>query len=147
MQRAYALVIALALVWCAGALRHPPAVLAAPPGPPHDRLTRLETALDSLGLDEGRRTTIQGALDTARVEQETLRTQLKQAHGDLRALLAQDAPDETAVLAQAEVIGHLETTSRQQLLRTLLTVRGLLTPEQRVKLRAVMQPPGDGPPH
>jgi Spy/CpxP family protein refolding chaperone len=56
--------------------------------------------------------------------------------------LQQDRPDETAVLAQAEVIGELETEHRKQTLQTLLAIQSLLTPEQRASLRAAMKPHG-----
>jgi Spy/CpxP family protein refolding chaperone len=57
-------------------------------------------------------------------------------------MLQQDSPDESAVLAQSEVLGELETEHRKQSLRTLLTIQSLLTPEQRASLRTTMQPHG-----
>jgi Spy/CpxP family protein refolding chaperone len=74
--------------------------------------------------------------------QEEIRSQLQKARQDLRAMLRQDKPDEAQVLAQAEVVGGLETAQRKQALHTWLTVRALLTPEQRASLREAMRPHG-----
>jgi len=57
-------------------------------------------------------------------------------------MLQKDNPPEDQVLAQSEVIGGLETKQRKQALHTLLTVRSLLTHEQRVSLREAMRPHG-----
>jgi Spy/CpxP family protein refolding chaperone len=105
-------------------------------------MTRFEEKLDALNLDDATRTAIHQALDEGRVAQDDLRSQLRKAHQDLRAMLKHDNPDEAQVLTQAEVIGGLVTEKRKQTLRTLLTVRALLTPEQRASLREAMQPHG-----
>ncbi len=57
-------------------------------------------------------------------------------------MLQKENPTEAQVLAQSEVIGGLETKQHKQALHTLLTVRALLTPEQRVSLREAMRPHG-----
>jgi Spy/CpxP family protein refolding chaperone len=105
-------------------------------------MTRLEEKLDALNLDDATRTAIHKALDEGRVVQDDLRSQLRKARQDLRAMLKNDNPDEAQVLAQAEVIGGLVTEQRKQALHTWLTVRALLTPEQRASLREAMQPHG-----
>jgi Spy/CpxP family protein refolding chaperone len=105
-------------------------------------MARLEEKLDTLNLDDATRTTIHKALDEGRVAQDDLRSQLRKARQDLRAMLQNDNPDEAQVLAQAEVIGGLVTEQRKQELHTLLTLRALLTPEQRASLREAMRPHG-----
>jgi Spy/CpxP family protein refolding chaperone len=107
-----------------------------------DRMTRLEEKIDALNLDDATRTAIHKAFDAGRVTQEDLRNQIRQARQDLRAMLTQEKPDEAQVLAQAEVLGGLVTEQRKQALHTWLTVRALLTPEQRASLREAMRPHG-----
>jgi Spy/CpxP family protein refolding chaperone len=58
-------------------------------------------------------------------------------------MLRQDTPNNDQVLAQAEVVGGLETAQRKQALHTWLTVRALLTPEQRASLREAMRSHGN----
>lgn len=109
-----------------------------------DRMSRLEEKLDALNLDDAKRTAIHEALDAGRAARDDLRSQLRKARQDLRAMLTQDNPDEAQVLAQAEVLGGLVTEQRKQELHTWLTVRALLTPEQRASLREAMRPHGTG---
>jgi Spy/CpxP family protein refolding chaperone len=137
MKRSYALVFAvLALT---GVLSLTTSAWARAPRHGVDRMTRLEEKIDALNLDDATRSAIHNAIEEGRAEHEAIRSQLRKAHRDLRALLQQDTPDEAAVLAQSEVIGGLETEHRKQALHTLLTVRALLTPEQRATLREGMQ--------
>jgi Spy/CpxP family protein refolding chaperone len=62
----------------------------------------------------------------------------------MRAMLEQDAPDESAVMRQADRIGAIRTEGRKAMLRSLLAVRADLTAEQRQKLNEIMR--RDGPP-
>ena len=105
-------------------------------------MTRLEEKIDALNLDEATRTAIHKALDEGRVAQDDIRSQLRKARQELRAMLQKENPPEDQVLAQSEVIGGLETKQHKQALHTLLTIRALLTPEQRVSLREAMRPHG-----
>ena len=140
MKRSYSLpLVVLALI---GVLSLTTAVWARAPRHGFDRMTRFEEKLDALNLDDATRTTLHKALDEGRVAQGDLRSKLRQAHQDLRALLKDEKPDEAKVLAQAEVIGGLVTEQRKQELHMLLTVRTLLTPEQRASLREAMRPHG-----
>jgi Spy/CpxP family protein refolding chaperone len=140
MKRFYALVFAvLALT---GMLSLTTSAWARAPRHGVDRMTRLEEKINALNLDDATRSAIHKAIEEGRAEHEAIRSKLREAHRDLRALLQQDTPDEAAVLAQSEVIGGLETEHRKQALHTLLTVRALLTPEQRATLREGMQSHG-----
>jgi len=105
-------------------------------------MTHLEEKVDALNLDDATRTAIHKAIDEGRVAQDDIRSQLRKARQELRAMLQLDKPDETKVLAQSEVIGGLETGQRKQALHTMLTIQTLLTPEQRTSLREAMRPHG-----
>jgi Spy/CpxP family protein refolding chaperone len=142
MKRSSTLATAFALVALTGVLSLTTSTWARSPRQGSDRMTRMEEKIDALNLDDATRTAIDQAIDAGRQAQDDRRSQLHKAHRDLRAMLQQDSPDETAVLAQAEAIGKLETEHRKQTLRTLLTIQSLLTPEQRASLRMAMQPHG-----
>jgi Spy/CpxP family protein refolding chaperone len=140
MKRSSTLATAFALVALTGMLSLTTSAWARAPRQGFDRMTRMEEKIDALNLDDATRTAVHKAIDDGRLAQDALRSQIYQARRDLRAMLQQDSPDETAVLAQSEVLGGLETEHRKQSLRTLLTIQSLLTPEQRASLRTTMQP-------
>ena len=137
MKRSYSL--ALAVLALIGIYSLTTAAWARTSRHGFDRMTRLEEKLDALALDDATRTAIHKALDEGRVAQDDMRSKLRKAHQDLRAMLKDDNPDAAQVLAQAEVIGGLVTEQRKQELHTLLTLRALLTPEQRASLREAMR--------
>ena len=74
----------------------------------------------------------------------------------MRKLLDQEAPDLNGILRQADRIGAIETELNKLRLRTMLRIRGLLTPEQRQELVRIHEerrrerghgdPPGPPPP-
>ena len=142
MKRSYALALGFAILALTGVLSLTTSAWARAPRQGFDRMTRLEEKIDALNLDDATRTAIHKALDEGRVAQDDMRSQLRKARQDLRAMLQQDNPTEAQVLAQSEVIGGLETEQRKQALHTLLTIRALLTPEQRASLREAMRPHG-----
>ena len=140
MKRSYSLALGFAILALAGVLSLTTSAWARAPRQGFDRMTRLEEKIDALSLDDATRTAVHKAIDEGRVAQDDIRSQLRQARRDLRALLLQDSPKEEAVLAQSEVIGRLETDQRKQALHTMLTIQTLLTPEQRTSLREAMRP-------
>jgi Spy/CpxP family protein refolding chaperone len=142
MKRSYGLALVLAILALTGVLSLTTSAWARAPRHGVDRMARLEEKIDALNLDDATRTAIHKAIDEGRDTRDDIRSQLRQAHRDLRAMLRQDNPNEAQVLAQSEVIGGLETEHRKQTLHTLLTVRALLTPEQRASLREAMRPYG-----
>jgi Spy/CpxP family protein refolding chaperone len=105
-------------------------------------MSRLEEKIDALNLDDATRTAIHQAIDEGRGAQDDIRSQLRKARRDLRALLQRDSPNEAEVLAQSEVIGRLETEQHKQALHTLLTIRARLTPEQRASLKEALRSHG-----
>lgn len=133
-----------------GSADHPGEPRGSAP-PPFEAL--LERHADRLGLGEQTRSEIRTIAVAARGEARALEKRLHDLHGELRALLDQDAPDLEAALAQAERIGSAETDLHKLRLRTMLRIRELLTPEQRRELVRIHEerrsrrhrgPTGDG---
>lgn len=120
--------------------------LAQSPGVSSSRQGRFERLLEETGLDERTLTEVRQVLDASKSDRQELRRNLREAYAHMRSLLEQPQPDEAAVMAQAEVIGGLQTEARKQRLRTLIQVRALLTPEQRAKLLALMRARHQGGP-
>ena len=145
MKRANSLALGFALLACTGVLSLSTSAWARAPRQGFDRMTRLEEKIAALNLDDATRSAIHKAIDEGRVAQDDIRSQLRKARQELRAMLLLDKPDETKVLAQSEVIGGLETGQRKQALHTWLAVRALLTPEQRASLSEAMRSRGTWP--
>lgn len=99
----------------------------------------LERAIERLELDAAKRAEVFGVIDAARPAARELRGQLRAAHEEMRALLADPSAGEDAVLARADAIGALQTELRKQELRTLLQVRALLPAEQQAQLAESLQ--------
>jgi Spy/CpxP family protein refolding chaperone len=105
--------------------------------PPIDRV--LEEHAEELGLDAATLQRVEEIADVAHEQEQPLREALHDEREELRALLDQDAPDEESVMRQLEAIGAAETQLHKHRLRTLLTVRALLTPEQRKELLRIFE--------
>ncbi len=143
---------ALLLAWALwGCVSLPALALARPPGshPPHEK--RLEQLVEALNLDPETLAKVTQIIAASKAEHRELRRKLWEASKHMRTLLGQENPDGTAVMAQAEVIGALKTESQKLRLRTMLQVRALLTPEQRMRLLEMLRAgrpcgaPGDLP--
>jgi Spy/CpxP family protein refolding chaperone len=110
----------------------------------------IERNAERLGLDERTRAEIRSIADAARAESRGLKEGLRTLHAELRKLLDQETPDLEATLGQAERIGAAETELHKLRLRTMLRIRGLLTPEQRQELVRIhaerRRERGHGPP-
>ena len=145
MKRSNALALGFALLVFTGVCSPTTSAWARAPRQGFDRMTHLEEKIDALNLDDATRTAIHKAIDEGRVAQDDIRSQLRKARQELRAMLLLDKPDETKVLAQSEVIGGLETGQRRQALHTWLAVRALLTTEQRASLSEAMRSRGTWP--
>jgi Spy/CpxP family protein refolding chaperone len=126
----------------------PAAALAERPGGPPSRGGRggmpsfdrvLDRHAERLGLDDATRARIRAIADARRDEGERLAERVRALHGEMHALLDQDAPDTDAVMRQAEAIGAAETEMHKQRLATLLEIRALLTPEQRRELVRIFE--------
>ncbi|HTO06992.1 MAG TPA: Spy/CpxP family protein refolding chaperone [Myxococcota bacterium] len=99
---------------------------------------RLEKQLGKLGLSDSQNQKVQAILTAAKPQRDAMRGQMRQAFQDMRSLLDQDAPDQNAVMAQADRIGQLQTQAHKDMLTTLLAVRAELSPAQRAQLRESM---------
>jgi len=108
--------------------------------PPHGRhggpgIERvLERNADRLGLDDATRARIRALAEQGREQRTAEREAVHHLRDEMRALLGADAPDADAVMAKADEIGAAETALQKQRLRTMLSVRALLTSEQRREL-------------
>ena len=121
-------------------------------GPP------LARALEDVDLPDAVRTRVDAVLDEARSDQRALMRELRTAHETMRDLLDADDPTEKSIMAQADEIGRLRTAMEKGHLRTLLRVRGILSPDQRKELTRALKErmhhgrmgmrhhPDDGPP-
>ncbi len=99
----------------------------------------LDAYADRLGLDEETREKIRAKIDASRSASEPLRDQVHDGYRALRELLMQDAPNQDAVMQQAQEVGELRIALAKLRLATLLDVRALLTPEQRAEMIAIHQ--------
>jgi len=130
----------IVLVLC-GFVSLPAPAFAQPSSlPPRSHGGHLEHLVRGIGLDEKTLAEVSKILGTSKTEHKELRRKLREAHERMRSLLAQEEPDETAVMAQADVIGALETEVQKQQLRAVLQMRALLTPAQRAKLLELLRP-------
>jgi Spy/CpxP family protein refolding chaperone len=114
--------------------------------PGHAHLAKLlEHHAERLGLDEALTTEIRALAEASREKSAALRTQRHELKQQLRTMLYAEAPDEAAVMAQAEKLGELELASHQERLKTKLRILALLSPEQRSELNAIRSElePGD----
>lgn len=96
----------------------------------------MRAKLEKLDLTPETREQVEGLLEAAKQEGETLRSDLEAAHEQMRELLEQEEPETDRVLSQADVVGGLQLALRKHRLKTMLEVRALLTPEQREELHA-----------
>ena len=92
---------------------------------------------ERLGLDEETLGTIRTIVDASRVQEETLRAELRQAQAQMRTLLSQEVPNAAAVMQQADAMPEL--ASRKQRLQVMLRIRALLTPAQRQELMRLQE--------
>lgn len=141
MKRASLLLVSIfaGVLWTAQALASPPGFGPRGGGPGPDPAGFLAHHAERLGLDESTTRSIEALVDASRERADALREQLRAAHDELHTLLSVDAPDESAVMAQAEVIGGLETELHKERLRALLKIHALLTPEQRAELQRIRE--------
>ena len=103
-------------------------------GPPGGHSGPLEQITEELDLDAETREAVQGIIDETHKEAEALHSEVREAKEKLHKLLAQDEPDEAAVMAHVESLGELETQAHKFRIGTILRIRSLLTPEQRSEL-------------
>lgn len=94
----------------------------------------LERHAERLGLDDAMRAQIREIAAEGREAAEVHHERVRALYQELRELLSAESPDEPAIMRKAEEIGEAKTAKRKQRLRTMLSIRALLTPEQRREL-------------
>lgn len=120
--------------------------------PPH---VLIERHAEELGLDAE---TLEAIVDTARAsraQHQLLLAEVQRARAELQLLLQAEEPDVALVMDAIEVLGAAEVALRQLDVRTLITMRSMLTAEQREalaelagdRLGAPGPPPPGAPPH
>jgi Spy/CpxP family protein refolding chaperone len=105
------------------------------------RLQHLERRIESLDLAPQTREAAYELLDRARQQRRAARTEMREGREKIHEMLAQDSPDEDAILAQADALGAVQLEVRKTRLRTLIGLRKLLTAEQWQELQETMRPP------
>ena len=90
--------------------------------------------LEEVGVDQTKREEIATLSQTSEVRAGELHEQIHTARETLRGLLEQDSPDSDRVMNKVEEIGALEIEADKHRLTTMLSIRTLLTPEQRARL-------------
>jgi Spy/CpxP family protein refolding chaperone len=91
----------------------------------------IEENAEALGLDDETLTAIRSIVEKSKGTGDQLHARLRELHEGMKTLLAQDTPDESAVMQQIDSIGLAETEMHKHRLGTMLEIRALLTPEQR----------------
>jgi Spy/CpxP family protein refolding chaperone len=99
----------------------------------------LERAVEALDLDGDTRGRVFALIDAARPKGRELHESLRGARDELRTLLGGAEVSEEAVIAQIDEIGARRTDLEKHEVRTLIQVRALLSPEQRVALSEAMR--------
>lgn len=107
-------------------------------------LEHLERRVARAGLPPATSQAIYDRIDRARSERRSLDAALDEARDRMRSLLEAEPANLEAVMAQADAVGALETQGRKLGLRTLVEIRGLVTPEQWQAL-APRRGPAEGP--
>lgn len=117
----------------------PAAAKPAPAGPPPHVIPSglLERHAKRLGLSDATVAEMRQIVESSRAENERLRAEIEKAQGELRVMLDKDVPDETAVMLQADKIGHFAVDQRKNQLRAMIKMRSMLTPEQRAELAKI----------
>jgi Spy/CpxP family protein refolding chaperone len=98
----------------------------------------LEQVAIELKVDDATLAKIKDRIYAAEKEHIELRAQAGTARLELRRMLDADQPERAKVLKQVDVVGEIETKLRKNRIGLLLSVRELLTPEQRGKLERML---------
>lgn len=94
----------------------------------------IEENAEALGLEGETLSAIRSIVEQSKAKGDQLHARLHELREEMKALLAQSAPDEATVMKQIETIGAVETEMHKHRLGTMLEIRALLTPEQREEM-------------
>ena len=103
------------------------------------RIKALEKAAVELGISDDTLGQIKDIMYDGRRGSVDLRANLERARIDLHELMDQEDPNRSEVMAAIERVGTLQIKMKQHRAGILLSVRALLTPEQRRGLRPLMK--------
>ena len=95
--------------------------------------------LEQVGVDKTIRGEIAGISNSSEVQAKEMHERIHTERKALRKLLEENAPDPNLVMKQVEEIGALEIDADKHRLSTMLSIRALLTPEQRAALEELHQ--------
>lgn len=99
----------------------------------------VERISQELKLDAATTKKLQDIAYQAQVAQTRAQAEIKIQRMELKRQLDLDKPDEKEVMRQVDALNKLELDLRKQKISTMLQMRGLLTAEQRVQLKAMQQ--------
>jgi len=102
---------------------------------PHNAAVHFIGMADMLGLDAGQVQKLQDMRDAWIEANSTKEARLKAAEADVKGLLSADDIDMKAVDAKLALIGQLEGPLWHDFARQLADIKGLLTDDQKAKLR------------
>lgn len=94
---------------------------------------------DELGLDDTTRAAVREIIVSTHDALAPVRHSLQENRRRLRAMLAEEQPDEAAVMKQLDAVIELERDLWRQRLQALIRVRSLLTPEQREQVAGMLE--------
>ena len=100
------------------------------------RFERMEQRVDALGLDDATRQKVHAILDDSREQRRATWEQMRAAREEMHDMLARPDVTEAELMARVDSESALHTEAQKAKLRTLLSIRALLTPEQWETFRA-----------
>lgn len=103
---------------------------------------RLLQHADEIGLTKEQVTTLEGMRDQFQMGMVDLRANLSKARIELRSAMRQDPVDEHRVMSAIDMTERVRTEIQKQRFKQCQQVRGLLTDEQKEKLRKLDLCPG-----
>ncbi len=105
------------------------------------RLGDVDRLSQPLGLTDAQRTKLRDIVIAHTREQLKLKGQLDLQRFELQVLLDQPTADAARTTAQAESVASLRSALELDRVKMMLDVKGVLTPEQQLKMRQ-QRPPG-----
>ena len=99
----------------------------------------LEDAAEKIGANAQTIVKIKDLAYNANKELIGLRAEMERAHLEMKRLMDLDSPDEKLILQQIDKTGAVEIKLRKNRISLILAVRKLLTPDQRTKLKQLME--------
>ena len=103
---------------------------------------RIERIATKLGVDDSVKEQMKSAVVTAKQKSIELKSQIKTHRVILRQLMASDATNRTEVMNEIDTLGALQVEMRKLRVSTMLDIRALLTPEQRVQMKRLLKKRG-----